>query len=679
MDNILFKPFETPFETVPFTQIKNEDFLPAIEKGIEEGKKEIEAIKNNSEAPSFENTIIALENCGLILDQASTVLFNLNSSETSEEIQKICRDVSPILTKYSNDIILDQVLFERVKTIHDQKESLGLNQEQTTLLEKSYKSFVRNGALLSDEDKDKVRAIDEEKSKLGLSFSEHVLADTNAYEMIVEKEEDLSGLPDHVIEVASAKAKEKEQEGKWIFTLDYPSFVPFLTYADNRALREKIHRAYGDVGAMDNENNNEEIVKRIATLRHERANILGYETHAHFTLEERMASHPDKVFDFLEDLYSKSIDFAKSEVAELQKYAESIGFEGELQKWDFAYYSEKLKKEKYNIDQEMLKPYFQLEKVLDGAFQVANKLYGISFEPINNIDVYHEDVQTYEVKDENGEHLAVFYADFFPRAGKRNGAWKTSFRSQKVENGSDKRPHIIIVCNFPRPTETKPSLLSFNDVTTLFHEFGHALHGILSKVNYSSLSGTSVFWDFVELPSQVMENWVFEKECLDLFATHYETGEAIPQEYIQRIQESAQYHQGTQTVRQISLGLLDMEWHAKDPSKFESVKSVEKQAMGKCEYLPSTGSESTSSSFGHIFSGGYSSGYYSYKWAEVLDADAFDYFKQNGIFNKEVATKFRDNVLSKGGTEHPMKLYEKFRGQKPNPEALLKRAGLILN
>jgi Zn-dependent oligopeptidase len=677
MENILLTDFITPFETVPFSKINNEDFEPAIEKGITLAKEEIEAIKNNTVTPNFENTVLALEAVGKSLDQASTVLFNLNSSETNDEIQKICRDVSPSLTKYSNDIILDLALFERVKYVFDHKAILGLNQEQTTLLEKSYKGFVRNGALLNDKEKEKLRLIDEEKSKISLEFSEHVLADTNAYELIIDKEENLAGIPEQIIEAAAGRAKSKNYEGKWLFTLDYPSFVPFLTYADNRTLRQAIHKAFAAVGHGDNENNNESIVIRIANLRHQRAQLLGYESHAHFTLEERMASNPAAVFNFLNSLYEKAINVAKEEVAELQSYAEGLGFEGKLQKWDFAYYSEKLKKEKYNIDQEMLKPYFQLDKVLAGAFEVANKLYGISFNKIDTIDTYHEEVDTYEVKDENGKHLAIFYADFHPREGKRNGAWKTSFRSQFKKDGKDNRPHIIIVCNFPRPTASAPSLLSFGDVTTLFHEFGHALHGILSNVTYSSLSGTSVFWDFVELPSQVMENWVFEQECLDLFAKHYETGESIPLEYVKRIQESAQYHEGTQTVRQISLGILDMEWHSKDPKDVTDVQTFEKQAMGKCEYLPSTGVGSTSSSFGHIFSGGYSSGYYSYKWAEVLDADAFEFFKENGIFNKDIAAHFRDHVLSQGGTQHPMTLYKNFRGKEPNPEALLKRAGLL--
>jgi peptidyl-dipeptidase Dcp len=516
MENILLTDFNTPFETVPFSKINNEDFGPAIKKGITLAKEEIEAIKNNPVTPNFENTVLALEAVGKGLDQASTVLFNLNSSETNDEIQKICRDASPYLTKYSNDIILDLALFERVKYVFDHKAKLGLNQEQTTLLEKSYKGFVRNGALLNDKEKEQLRLIDEENSKISLEFSEHVLADTNAYELIIDKEEDLAGIPEQIIEAAAGRAKSKNYEGKWLFTLDYPSFVPFLTYADNRTLRQAIHKAFAAVGHGDNENNNESIVIRIANLRHQRAQLLGYESHAHFTLEERMASNPATVFDFLNSLYEKAINVAKEEVAELQSYAEGLGFEGTLQKWDFAYYSEKLKKEKYNIDQEMLKPYFQLDKALAGTFEVANKLYGISFNKIDTIDTYHEEVETYEVKDENGKHLAIFYADFHPREGKRNGAWKTSFRSQFKKDGKDNRPHIIIVCNFPRLTASKPSLLSFGDVTTLFHEFGHALHGILSNVTYSSLSGTSVFWDFVELPSQVMENWVFEKRMLKL-------------------------------------------------------------------------------------------------------------------------------------------------------------------
>lgn len=676
MNNPLLNPYITPFGTVPFDQIKNEHFQEAIYEAIKRGKAEIETIKNNSQPPTFENTIVALEYAGKDLSKATTVLFNLNSSETSDEIQKICRDVSPALTQYSNDIILDAALFDRVKTVYEQRAQYDLSIEAHTLLENCYKGFVRNGALLGDSEKEKLRAIDEEKSKIGLQYSENVLADTNAYELEVTEAEDVQDIPDSAVSQAKKLAEEKGKPESWIFTLDYPSFVPFLTYCNNRYLRQKMHKAYGARAFQDNENNNEAIVKRISELRQNRAELLGYASHAHFILEERMATSPETVIDFIEKLYNASFEAAQKEVAELNEYAKGLGAETPLQKWDFAYYSEKLKKEKYNIDAQMLKPYFSLEKVLQGAFEVANKLYGISFKKVDNISTYNEEVETYEVLDENGEHLSVFYADFHPRKGKRNGAWKTGFRSQEVVNGKDLRPHIIIVCNFPRGTEDAPALLTFGDVTTLFHEFGHALHGMLSKVTYSSLSGTSVFWDFVELPSQIMENWVYEKECLDLFAEHYETGEKIPQEYITRIQESAQYHQGTMTLRQLSLGLLDMAWHSGPIDLNLSVSDIEKKAMSKCDYLPSVEGSNTSCSFSHIFAGGYSAGYYSYKWAEVLDADAFSFFKEKGIFDKDTAARFRDHVLSKGGTEHPMELYKRFRGQEPDPKALLKRAGL---
>lgn len=676
MNNPLLNPYITPFGTVPFDQIKNEHFQEAIYEAIKRGKAEIETIKNNSQPPTFENTIVALEYAGKDLSKATTVLFNLNSSETSDEIQKICRDVSPALTQYSNDIILDAALFDRVKTVYEQRAQYDLSIEAHTLLENCYKGFVRNGALLGDSEKEKLRAIDEEKSKIGLQYSENVLADTNAYELEVTEAEDVQDIPDSAVSQAKKLAEEKGKPESWIFTLDYPSFVPFLTYCNNRSLRQKMHKAYGARAFQDNENNNEAIVKRISELRQNRAELLGYASHAHFILEERMATSPETVIDFIEKLYNASFEAAQKEVAELNEYAKGLGAETPLQKWDFAYYSEKLKKEKYNIDAQMLKPYFSLDKVLQGAFEVANKLYGIAFKKVDNISTYNEEVETYEVLDENGEHLSVFYADFHPRKGKRNGAWKTGFRSQEVVNGKDLRPHIIIVCNFPRGTEDAPALLTFGDVTTLFHEFGHALHGMLSKVTYSSLSGTSVFWDFVELPSQIMENWVYEKECLDLFAEHYETGEKIPQEYITRIQESAQYHQGTMTLRQLSLGLLDMAWHSGPIDLNLSVSDIEKKAMSKCDYLPSVEGSNTSCSFSHIFAGGYSAGYYSYKWAEVLDADAFSFFKEKGIFDKDTAARFRDHVLSKGGTEHPMELYKRFRGQEPDPKALLKRAGL---
>jgi Zn-dependent oligopeptidase len=567
-------------------------------------------------------------------------------------------------------------LFKRVKTVFDTRESLDLTSEQAMLLEKQYKSFARNGANLKEDTKIKLRKIDATLSKLSLKFGENVLAETNAFEMHITDESDLAGLPDSEKEAAREIAKSTNKEG-WIFTLDYPSYIPFLTYVDNRELRKKMAIAAGKKGFQENEFNNEKIVLEIVNLRHQRANLLGYKTHAHFVLEERMAETPEKVIEFSNNLLEKAKPAALKEFENLENYAKKLDGIDQLQKWDGAYYSEKLKKELFSLDQELLKPYFKLENVIGGVFEIANRLFDLQFEEVFNIDKYHEDVKTYNVTDLNGNFIAVFYADFHPRKGKRNGAWMTSYKSQQIKNNINERPHISIVCNFTKPTETKPSLLTFNEVTTLFHEFGHALHGMSANTTYNSLSGTSVSWDFVELPSQILENWCFEKEALALFAKHYETGEIIPIKYVEKIKESASFHEGMQTLRQLSFGLLDMQWHGQDPSKISSVKEFENGAFAETTLYPEVAENVMSTAFSHIFQGGYSAGYYSYKWAEVLDADAFEYFLEEGIFNKEVATKFKENVLSRGGTEKPMELYKRFRGKEPKPDALLKRAGLI--
>jgi peptidyl-dipeptidase Dcp len=509
-----------------------------------------------------------------------------------------------------------------------------------------------------------------------LKFGENVLAETQAFQMHLTDEKDLAGLPEGTIEAAHSLAKSQGKEG-WIFTLDHPSYIPFVTYADNRELRKKMAIAFGARCFQNNEFDNQEIVLKIAKLRFDRANLLGYKTHAHFVLEERMAENPEKVLSFSNDLLAKAKPAAQREFAQLSAFAKKLDGIEQLEKWDGAYYSEKLKQQLFNLDDEKLKPYFQLEKVLNGAFTIAEKLYGLTFTEIFDIDKYNEEVMTYEVKDENNELVAVFYADFFPRKGKRNGAWMTSFKSQYVKNGKNERPHISNVCNFTKPTETKPSLLTFNEVTTLFHEFGHGLHGMLADSVYPSLSGTSVYWDFVELPSQIMENWCYEPEALALFAHHYETGEIIPIEYVNKIKESASFQEGMATMRQLSFGLLDMGWHGQDPTNITDIKAFENEQFAETQLYPDVKENAMSTAFSHIFQGGYSSGYYSYKWAEVLDADAFDYFLEMGIFNKEVANRFKDNVLSKGGTEHPMILYKRFRGQEPKPDALLKRAGLL--
>ena len=674
--SILTHYFDTKHNTAPFSQIKIEDYFPAFQEAISLAKAEIDAIVNNPEAPTFENTIEAMDFSGDVLDRLSSIFFNLNSAETNDEMQKIAQEVSPLLSEFGNDIRLNADLFARVKTVYEQKDSLNLSTEQATLLDKKYKSFSRNGANLSEDKKNQLREIDKELSKLSLRFGENVLAETNAFEMHLTDEKDLAGLPEGTVEAARSLAKAQEKEG-WIFTLDHPSYLPFMTYADNRELRKKMAIAFGARSFQNNEFNNEEIVLKIVKLRQQRANLLGYKTHAHFVLEERMAESPEKVMAFENDLLAKAKPAALKEFKQLTAFAKELDGIEQLEKWDGAYYSEKLKQQLFNLDDEKLKPYFQLEKVLNGAFTIAGKLFGLTFTEVFDIDKYHEEVMTYEVTDENNNLISIFYADFFPRKGKRNGAWMTSFKSQYVKDGQNERPHISNVCNFTKPTETKPSLLTFNEVTTLFHEFGHGLHGMLANTTYPSLSGTSVYWDFVELPSQVMENWCYEPEALALFATHYQTGEVIPQEYVEKIKESASFQEGLATLRQLSFGLLDMAWHGQDPSNITDLKAFETEQFKNTQLYPDVAENAMSTAFSHIFQGGYSSGYYSYKWAEVLDADAFEYFKENGIFNKEIAIKFKENVLSKGGTEHPMTLYKRFRGQEPKPDALLKRAGLI--
>ena len=669
-------PLLQDFNTAPFSKIESQHYKPAIEKAIEMAKAEIDAIVSNPEKPTFENTTAALDFSGETLNRITSIFFNLNAAETNDEIQKIAQEISPWLSEFRNDITLNEALFAKVKSVFDSKESLQLSPEQDMLLEKQYKSFARNGANLSEEKKSNLRKIDSELSKLSLQFGENVLAETNAFEMHLTDEKDLAGLPESAKEAAQELAKEKNKEG-YIFTLDFPSYVPFLTYANNRELRKKLAIAAGKKGFQNNENNNEQIVLNIVKLRNERANLLGYKSHAHFVLEERMAETPEKVIEFSNELLQKAKPAAEREFKHLENYAKKLDGIDQLQKWDGAYYGEKLKKELFDLDQEQLKPYFQLENVIAGVFSIATKLFDLHFEEVFDIDKYHQDVKTYKVWDSKDHFIAHFYADFHPRKGKRNGAWMTSYKSQFIQNGINERPHVSIVCNFTKPTATKPSLLTFNEVTTLFHEFGHALHGMLANTTYTSLSGTSVSWDFVELPSQVLENWCYEKEALELFAKHYKTGEIIPMKYVEKIKESASFHEGMQTLRHLSFGILDMKWHSENPSEITSIKDFENEAFLNTKLYPEVAENCMSTAFSHIFQGGYSAGYYSYKWAEVLDADAFEYFLEKGIFDKEVATKFKENVLSKGGTQKPMDLYKRFRGKEPKPDALLKRAGLV--
>ena len=668
-------PLLIPFGTAPFEQIKNDHFKPAFLKALKDAKEEIKSISENPEPPTFENTLVALDFAGQHLDRISSLFFNLNSAETNDEIQKIAQEVSPLLSEFSNDIILNEALFQRIKTVFEQREGLQLSEEQKTLLNKRYKSFSRNGANLNEEDKSRLREIDKKLAQLNLKFGENVLAETNKFEMLLTEEDQLSGLPEGVKEAAAQLAKSKGREG-WLITLDYPSYIPFMKYAENRELRKELSIAFGSKGFHKDELDNQENVLKIVKLRHERARLLGYDTHAHFVLEERMAETPQRVIDFLDELLEKAKPAAQEEFEELSRFAKKTDGVDQLESWDSAYYSEKLKQERFSLDDEKLKPYFKLENVIAGVFKVAEKLFGLHFKEVHEIEKYHEEVKTYEVYDRSNHLVSLFYADFHPRPGKRGGAWMTSYKAQYIRDGKNSRPHISNVCNFTKPTETKPSLLTFNEVTTLFHEFGHALHGMLANTNYPSLSGTSVYWDFVELPSQIMENWCYEKEALSLFAHHYETGELIPMELVEKIKASATFQQGMATMRQLGFALLDMAWHGNSPSDIDTVKDYETQAFKSTRLFPDIPQTCMSTAFAHIFQGGYSSGYYSYKWAEVLDADAFAYFKEHGIFDKKVADKFKDNVLSKGGTEDPMTLYKRFRGAEPRIEPLLERAGL---
>lgn len=675
MNNPFLQPYNTPFDAVPFDKIKLEHYMPAFEEAMKQGKADIEAIKNSK--PSFANTIEKLERAGELLSKVSSVFFNLNSSETSDEMQKLAQEVSPLLTAYSSEIALDEDLFKAVKAVFENEDRTKLNEEQIYLLNKTYKGFVRSGANLNEEDKNKLKEISTKLAKLTLTFSENVMKDSQEFELLITDENELAGLPEGTKEAAKMTAKNKGKENGWLITLDYPSYIPFMKYADNRELRKQLNEAFGARGFNKNDFNNESIIAEIVSLRLAKAKLLGYKTYAEFVLEERMAETPAKVFQLWDELLEVALPKAKEEIEEIKALVARLGDNIELAAWDFSYYAEKLKNEKFAINDELLKPYFKLENVLDGAFQAAEKLYDITFKERKDIPLYHKDVVTYEVIDKDQNFVALFYADFFPREGKRSGAWMTSFRGQNKYDGQNNRPLVSIVCNFTKPTETKPSLLTFNEVATLFHEFGHALHGMLADGHYESLSGTSVFWDFVELPSQLMENWCYEEESLNLFAKHYETGETIPMEYVQKIKASAQFLSAYQTVRQTSLGQLDMSWHNQETIKPISVLAFEKKAGEKTSLFPFNEKTSTSSAFSHIFAGGYAAGYYSYKWAEVLEADAFEFFKEKGIFNKEVAKAFKDNVLSKGGSKHPMELYKKFRGAEPSSAALLKKSGLV--
>ena len=677
MPNPFLHSYTTPHQTVPFDRIQLSDYEPAVRLGIEEENKQIKDITDNPEVPSFENTILALTNSGKLLDRVTTVLFNQMSAETCDELDAIAEKLMPELSAHSNDISLNEALFSRIKQVYEKRESLSLTQEEARLLEKTYDGFIRNGANLSKEDKAKYRQLSTELSTLTLRFSQNHLKETNAYELHLSNKEQLKGLPESLIEAAALTAQEKGKNG-WIITLQAPSYVPFMKYSEERALREELYMAYNTQCTHDNEQNNLEIVKQLVNIRMELAQLLGYADYADYVLRKRMAQDSKHVYNLLNQLLEAYTPHAQKEIAEIEELARQMeGNSFELKPWDFAFYAEKLKNKKYNLDEEELRPYFELSRVKSGIFGLATRLYGITFRENKNIPVYHPDVQAYEVFDKDGSFLAVLYTDFHPRAGKRSGAWMTNYKEQWIEeDGTNSRPHVAVTMNFTKPTTDKPALLTFSEVNTFLHEFGHALHGMFANTRFQSMSGTNVYWDFVELPSQIMENFATEKEFLNTFACHYQTGESMPEALLQRIIDASNFNVAYACLRQVSFGLLDMAWYTRRTVFGGDVRLYEKESWKRAQILPQLEDTCMSVQFGHIMSGGYAAGYYSYKWAEVLDADAFSVFKEKGIFNTDVAQSFRDNILSKGGTVHPMTLYKRFRGQEPTIQALLKRNGI---
>jgi peptidyl-dipeptidase Dcp len=676
MNNPLLQKWDTPFETPPFNSILTTHYKPAVEEIIKSATGEIKEITENPDGATFENTIAALDSAGENLGRISSILFNLNSAETSKELQLVAQEVSPLLTRFSNDITLNTNLFSRIKTVYDAKDTSGFTTEQLMLLERKFRNFMLGGAGLDEKSRQRFRDISEELSQLSLKFEENVLDETNSFELHLTDRNDLTGLPDGIIEMASHEAKKRCKKG-WVFTLHFPSYVPFMQYSDNRFLREKMLKAYSSRAYHGDSHDNRVLVLKIVNLRLELAKLLGFRNFAEMVLGDRMAETPEKVESFLVKLFSASHPAALRDFDRLRVFAVESRHSGEIERWDWAYYSEKLKKALYDIDDEILKPYFSLEKVEKAIFDLALKLYGIKFSENNKIPVYHSEVKTWEVSDHDGSLLAIFYTDYHPRAGKSGGAWMTSYRDQRIEGGKNIIPFISIVTNFTRPSETKPSLLTFSELTTFLHEFGHALHGLLSRCTYESLAGTNVPRDFVELPSQFMENWAFEQEWLDAWAVHFETGEKIPAEMIKKIKNASTFNEGYSCDRQLGFGLLDMAWHTiKDPVE-KGIAEFETAAMNKTNLFPEIETSNMSCSFGHLFGGGYAAGYYGYKWAEVLDADAFLHFKETGLFNKDTAASFRRNILEKGGTDKPMNLYIKFRGKEPSIDALLERSGLI--
>lgn len=676
--NPFFEKYNTPHGTVPFDLIKTEHYEPAIREGIRLQVSEIDAIVNNPEAPTFANTILPYEKSGELLDRVTTVFGNLRSAETNDDLQALAQQMMPVLSEHANNISLNEKLFLRIKAVYDQKDKLNLTPEQGRLLDDIYDSFIRHGANLQGEDKEKYRELTKELSQLTLEFSENNLKEVNNYSLELTDKKQLAGLPESAIEAAAETAKEKGVDG-WVFTLQAPSYIPFMTYADNRDLRRELYMAYNTKCTHDNAYNNLEIVKKLVNIRMAIAQVLGYSNYAEYVLKKRMAENSEAVYKLLNQLLDAYTPTAREEFKEIEALArKEQGNDFEIMPWDWSYYANKLKDEKFSINTEMLRPYFELEKVKEGVFGLAHKLYGITFKKNAQIPVYHKDVEAYEVFDKDGSYLAVLYTDFHPREGKRSGAWMTGYKEQWIDEktGENSRPHVSIVMNFTKPTENKPALLTFEEVETFLHEFGHSLHGMFANSTYASLSGTNVYWDFVELPSQFMENFAIEKEFLNTFAKHYQTGEGLPEEWIQRLVDASNFNAAYACLRQVSFGLLDMAWYTRTTPFEGDVKAYEQQAWEKAQILPVVEGTCMSTQFSHIFAGGYSAGYYSYKWAEVLDADAFSLFKQKGIFNREVTDSFRGNILSKGSTEHPMVLYKRFRGQEPTIDALLIRNGI---
>ena len=676
MENPLLTESSHPYGAPAFDKIRNEHYLPAFKAGIEEAKAEIDSIVSNPAEPDFENTIEALEYSGRTLNRVSGIFYNLMEADTDDEMQAIAEEIAPMMTEYSMYISLNKPLFERVKAVYMKKDSLDLAQDQKKLLENTYESFARNGANLSDEDKETYSKYAEELSLATLQFSKNVLASTNAYTLHITDSTDLAGLPQYVVDMAAMYAKEKGLDG-WVVTLDYPSFGPFMKYSENRELRKDVYMAYL-TRSVGGEFDNTEIVKKIVDLRIKMSKLLGYETYADYALENKMAKDPETVNAFLKELLEPTMPFAKQEIADILEFAKENGYEdSELKSWDFSYWSEKYREAKFNLNEEQLKPYFRLENCIAAVFDLANRLYGLTFTEIHDVPVYHKDVKVYDVKDADGRHMALFYADFFPRASKSGGAWMTAFREQCIYNGVEERPFISIVTNFTKPTENAPSLLTHGEFVTFLHEFGHSLHGILAEGRYPSLTGTSVPRDFVELPSQIMENWAYEPEYLDTFAKDYRTGEVIPDSLITKIVASKNYLAGYSQVGQLRYGIMDMAWHTLTAVPEESTVDFEKETVAPISIIPAAPGTAFSPTFSHIFAGGYAAGYYSYKWAEVLEADAFSLFKEKGIFNKEVAGSFRENILSKGGSEDVAVLYKRFRGHNPEPEALMEKLDLV--